>query len=215
MVKARVRSTVLVRSVLLVGSLVLLPAWARADDFSFSGDSGGCSDPPITSEVFSFSVNTHGGLCLGFGNHSHTTFSSLNFTTAFPTGSSALTDPLLCDGGVFFDNCGFSVDGGPLLPSGHSPGRGSMITVEFFGGPGIPDAGSATDNFFINMNNPGVCSLSPCGPPADSNGTGDWVHGVTVTGFANVPEPATLPLLLVAFGALLGRASTLRNGRGR
>src|SRR5437660_731417 len=114
MLKRGVRLRVPVRSLLLLGSLLLLPAWARADDFSFA-DAGTCTDPPFS---FTFSSNSPttgtnptpgGGLCLAFGNHSGTTFTSLTFTAALPdvdlndtTGSV----PHLCWGGPFFGpNC--------------------------------------------------------------------------------------------------------------
>ena len=211
MLKTGVGFSVSVRSLLLLGSLILLPAWARADNMSFDGGSG-CSDPPITSQQFFLPpANATGGMCRAFGNHSGTTFTSLKFTTAFPNANP--NDALVCSPAPFFLNCDFNVDGRPV-PSGSHITSGQTITVEFFGTNadhlGIPDAGSATDNFFINLNNP-VCPPTggPCTQPFSDTAAGDWlVNGspVTFTGAANgVPEPGTWMLLLGGVGALLAR----------
>src|SRR5580704_11949717 len=119
MLKTGVRFGVAVRSLLLLGSLILLPAWARADDFGFAGDSS-CTDPPITSDIFTLpAINASGGLCRAFGNHTGHTINSLTFTTAYPTRN---PDFYCATGGLdpFFLNCDFNVDG-TIYHSGDTP----------------------------------------------------------------------------------------------
>jgi hypothetical protein len=186
MLKFAVGPSAPVRGLLLsFGILLLLPAWAQASDFSFDGGSG-CGDPPIFSTIFTLpAANSTGGMCKGFGNHnsSGVNFNSLDFTAPFPIPTS---DPFLCSPGPFFLNCDFNVDG-VIFHSGDHITSGSMITVEFFGldGPlgthhGIPydpninpTTGLPEDNFFINLNNPGVCTLSPCPQPFSDTAAGD------------------------------------------
>ncbi len=185
----------------------MLPTLVRAEDMSF-GDSGACSDPSITSDVFTLPpTNSTGGLCLAFGNHSGGGFSSISLTTTIPDAN---TDPMLCSGGPFFTTCDFVVDTAD-----------DTITVEFFGldsdhqgipavPPNIGNLDLSPDNFTINLNNP-ICPPTggECTQTADANGTGDWLTGgepVVFTGFANgVPEPAAWMLLLGGIGALLAR----------
>jgi hypothetical protein len=220
MFQPRISSTVTLRSLPLLAILVLAPALARGDDFSF-GDSGGCSDPPITSQIFTLPpTNGNGGMCLDFGNHSGTPFTSLKFTTSIPDADIAnpSTNPRLCSGGPFFTTCDFVVDT-----------LDDTITVEFFGldssHHGIPVIPPGIDrnpnNFEINLNNPvcdpltGICTQ----PTSTNNGTGDWVTNGTAdvfTGAANgVPEATTLALLLGGIGALLARSRFQRNSRVR
>jgi hypothetical protein len=236
MLKTGVKFGVPVRGLLLLGSLVLLPAWARAADMSFDGGSG-CSDPPIFSQQFFLPpANATGGLCRAFGNHSGTNFDSLKFTTAFPNANPR--DTFLCSADPFFLSCDFIVDG-TIFHSGDliSPGPTNTITVEFFGldrpGPGATHNGIPVvpacpptiecgpgDNFFINLNNP-VCDANGgnCRQPFSDTAAGDWlVNGspLVFSGAANgVPEPGTWMLLLGGIGALLARARLARNGPRR
>jgi hypothetical protein len=221
MLQPLVSGTVSLRSLPLLAILVLAPALAQADDFSFDGG-GGCDDPPpITSDIFTLPpTNATGGMCLAFGNHSGSTFTSLKFTTPIPDADLANpSNPQLCSGGPFFTTCDFVED---LLDD--------TITVEFFGldtdHQGIPVVPIATgieispDNFEINLNNPGCDPLTGlCAQPGDANGTGDWVSGgqpEVFTAAANgVPEAATLMLLLGGIGALVARAQFQRNSRVR
>src|SRR5713226_4586438 len=158
----RVRSTVVaVRSLLLFAILILLPAWAQAADMSFDGGSG-CSDPPIFNQMFSFTVNTHGGFCSGFANHSGKNFDSLNLV--LPTMSSTF----LCPPDPFFTNCA------PTFDTAHN-----TLTILFSGLDGThhgipvhptcpPDHVCPIDDFFINLNN---CITTPltggCSQPHD------------------------------------------------
>jgi hypothetical protein len=214
MLKNGVGLSVPVRGLLLLGSLILLPAWARADDFSFSGDATGCSDPPVITQQFNVTPNPSGGLCLAFGNHSGTTFKSLKFTTAFPNANP--NDALMCSPQPFFLNCDFNVDG-VVFHNGDRVTAGNIITVEFFGlnadHIGIPDAGAATDNFFINLNNPDPTTGQQ---PHSNTAAGDWLLNGVSDSFAaaanGVPEPGTWILLLAGVGALLARARLARNG---
>ena len=202
-------ATLLLRSIVLFAILILLPTWAQADDFSFDGGSG-CSDPPIFGLQFTFNVNSNGGFCSGFGNHSGMNFDSLRFTT--PIGT---TSPF-CSPEPFFLECTFSLDT-----------VNNILTIDFFGLdrthqgiPVAPDCPVGTDclppdNFFINLNNR-VCPPTggPCTQPFEANGTGDWVPGSTVSGAANgVPEPGTWALLLGGAGALLARIRLERKSR--
>jgi hypothetical protein len=212
-------SKVLLQGSLLLGIVMLAPALGRADDFSWGGDSG-CSDPPITTDVFTnlFSANSSGGLCLAFGNHSGGTFHSLEFTTTYPDANTS--DALVCTPGPWFATCDFKVDGSSVPNNTVVTGSHSTLTVEFFDGGdhhGIPDAGSSTDNFFINLNNPGIaCTRSPCPPPNDPSGTGDWTTGGVANSFSGsangVPEPRSGALLLAALGVL---AASIRMARKR
>src|SRR6266852_3170781 len=99
MFQFRVNSIPVVRSILLFAILILLPAWAQAEDFSFEGGSG-CSDPPIFSQVFTFTANSNGGFCTGFGNHSGVNFDSLRFVTTIPNANP--TAPFICSPQPFF-----------------------------------------------------------------------------------------------------------------
>src|SRR2546423_9794094 len=108
MLQDGVRFRVPVRSLLLLGSMILLPAWARADDFSFSGDST-CTDPPIFSDIFTLpATNGSGGLCRAFGNHTGAPITSLKFTT--PYAGTDHVDRMFCDPGRFL-TCDYRVDG--------------------------------------------------------------------------------------------------------
>jgi hypothetical protein len=207
------------RSLLLLGSLILLPALARADDFSWEGGSG-CSDPPIFSEIFTLpATNASGGMCKGFGNHSGVPFTSLKFTTRIPDANS---DLMLCSGGSFFTTCDFVLDT-----------INDTITVEFFGldrtHQGIPVAPGCSltidcvlpDNFFINLNNPTVCPPNggPCTQPLSDTAGGDWLKGGVSETFAMVannavPEPRSGVFLLTALGALWAGMRTARHRRG-
>ena len=90
-----------------------------------------------------------------------------------------------------------------------------MITVEFFGTNadhlGILDAGAATDNFFINLNNPDPTTGQQ---PHSNTAAGDWLLNGGADVFAaaanGVPEPGTWALLLTGFGALLARGRILK-----
>jgi hypothetical protein len=227
MLKIGVGFSVPVHRLLLLGSLVLLPALARADDFSFA-DAGTCTDPLFTGTFTSNSpvaattttpAKPGGGLCLAFGNHSGSTFTSLIFTAALPDFDRTNPDSSAfdtCFGGPFFATCDYVLDR-----------RLGTITVEFFSGAdangvlhnGIPNVTDpAVDNFEINLNNPvrtcdaaGFCTTSQ---PFSNSAAGDWLvggQGETITGVSNVPEPSMVPLLLVGFGALLTRARMLGN----
>lgn len=209
--------TVLLRSLLLFAILILAPAWAKASDMSFEGGSG-CSDPPIFSQAFTFTANSNGGFCSGFGNHSGTNFDSLTFTTSIPN----VSPTFLCSPEPFFTTCDFIQDT-----------AANTLTIEFFGldGPlgthhGIPVATGCSfqidclppDNFFLNLNNP-VCGRLGCAQPFDANGTGDWLTNgapITFSATANgVPEPGTWALLLGGACVLLARARLRRNAPGR
>src|SRR5882762_1912502 len=178
MYKFCVRSTVPVRSLLWFAILILAPAWAQAADMSFDGGSG-CSDPPIFSQQFTLSANSHGGFCTGFGNHSGMNFDSLTFVTTIPNVSPTFN----CSPEPFFLFCDFIQDT-----------AASTLTIFFHGLDGrtgghhgipvAPDCPIDTnclpgvpppDNFFINLNNL-VCPPTggPCTQPHDTNGTGDW-----------------------------------------
>ena len=220
MYKFCVRSTVPIRSLLWFAILILAPVWAQAADMSFDGGSG-CDDPPIFSQQFTFTSNSHGGFCTGFGNHSGMSFGSLTFVTAIPNVSPTMN----CSPEPFFAFCNFFEDT-----------AAGTLTILFFGldrtHQGIPVApdcpvGSTNclpglpppDNFFINLNNP-VCPPTggPCTQPWDTNGTGDWLtngSAVTFSVAANLPEPGTWALLLGGVGALLARARLARNGPSR
>jgi hypothetical protein len=88
MYRISVGSTVLLRHLLLFAILILLPTWAQAASFSFEGGSG-CDDPPIFSQVFTFTANSNGGFCTGFGNHSGVNFDSLRFVRQFRRGGAS------------------------------------------------------------------------------------------------------------------------------
>jgi hypothetical protein len=209
--------------------LILLPTWAQASEITFEGGSG-CDDPPIFSQAFSFTANSNGGFCTGFGNHSGVNFDSLKLVTAIPT----VGPTLFCSPEPFFLSCDLIEDI-----------AANTLTILFFGldgsigtHHGIPVAPDCPvganclpgvlppDNFFINLNNL-VCPPAggPCAQPHDANGTGDWltngspnVFNVTanVTNVpepgAEVPEPGTWALLLSGTGVLLVRARLTRNG---
>src|ERR1700676_5127274 len=128
MLKTGVGFRVPVRSLLLLGSLILLPAWARADDMSFAGD-GSCSDPPIFSDAFVLPpINSSGGLCRAFGNHTGHNITTLKLTTSYPS----VNPDFFCSPGPFL-SCDFNVDG-TVYHTGDTPPRvGNTITIEFFG----------------------------------------------------------------------------------
>lgn len=222
------RAQVVCPRTFLFAILIALPVCGRAADMSLDGGSG-CTDPPITMLAFTMDpvtgtgVTGTGGMCKHFGNHTGSSFTTLSFTTAFPTHNLGV-DPFLCSGGTVFEFCDFIVDGSPRH---HSSGDfissgGSTITVEFFGinsdHPGIPDLGPTApltaDNFYLNLNNP-VCSPAGiCSQPNVDPGAGDWIDpsspsgsptGSKIVFAANVPEPASWMLLLSAAGALLAR----------
>ena len=215
MLKNGVRLRVPVRSLLLIGGLFLLPAWARADDFSFA-DAGTCTDPAFTGTFTSNSpaaatgttpANPGGGLCLEFGNHSGHTLTSLTFTAALPdidVRDTTNSVAHLCSGGPFFLTCDYVLD----RPD-------NLITVEFFSGTnadgrvygGIQPVTDG-NNFEINLNNP--CSLTAVtvgctGQPMDNHSAGDWLvnsQGETITA---TPEPKSGALLLTVLLAMVAR----------
>ena len=233
MLKNGVSLRVPVRGLLLIGSLLLLPAWARADDFSFSGDSS-CSDPAIFSDIFTLPpINSSGGLCRAFGNHTTSPFTSLKFTAQYPS-----TNPdFFCSPGPFL-SCDFVVDG-MTYQSGDTPPAfrtGDMVTIEFVGNSdhfipvdtvtGCTDTSTdpACYNFYINLNSYVDSNGRPCNPltaaggctqPTGTGGSGDWVAGSTFSAVANnaVPEPSSAVFLLTALGALLARIRTTRSQR--
>jgi hypothetical protein len=214
MFKLDVGFNVPTRTLLLLGSLILLPAWARADDFGFAGDSS-CTDPPITTEIFYFSTNVHGGACQGFTNHTTMHFDSLTLTAAFPdrNPTSPAPDTFFCSPGPFL-SCDFVVDGmehdsGTTITSGHT----ISIVLSGDADHGIAvDRGcsliaSCADTFWFNLNNPDSAGLQP----KDGNGAGDWLAGglpeqftVAANG-AVVPEPSYGVILLAMLGTLLAR----------
>ena len=219
MLKSGVRFRVPVRSLLLLGSLILLPAWARADDFGWSGDSS-CSDPAITSDIFTLpQTNASGGLCRAFGNHSNTNFYSLMFSTSY-----ALTDQrdaFVCDPGPF-TNCDYRLDG--VIVTTPPRTGGTTLTVEFFGTnadhPGIPinrvadPAAPGYFNFYINLND--VDPTTGRQYTGESAPGGWGANNDTITLVANAPEPQTLPLLLLAgVGLVLARARMGRTSGSR
>lgn len=228
MYRCRVDPTLLMRSFLCFAILILLPTWAQASDISFDGGFG-CDDPPIFNGVFSFSANSNGGFCTGFGNHSGVNFDSLTFVTTIPTVSPFFS----CSPEPFFTSCDFIEDA-----------AANTLTILFFGldGPlgshhGIPVAPDCPvgtpclpgvpppDNFFINLNNRTCPPIGgACTQPNDSNGTGDWLANGLPNVFrvaanvrepASVPEPGTWTLLLGGIGALLARAKLTRKGHYR
>jgi hypothetical protein len=225
MLKTGVRSNVPIRSLLLFATVILAPALARADDFSWGGDSG-CTDPPIFSDIFTLPpINASGGLCRAFGNHSGHNFTSLKFTTQYPS-----TNPdFFCSPGPFM-SCDFNVDG-TIYHTGDTPPSfpttdGHTITVEFMGNSDhfIP-VDTVTDpndpayfNFFINLNSR-VCdpATGRCTPPPNTtSGSGDWVAGsqfVMAANNATVPEPRSGVFLLTALGALLARIRIAKHRR--
>jgi hypothetical protein len=218
MLKTGVGFSVPVRGLLLLGSLILLPAWAQASDASFAGDSS-CTDPPIFSDIFSLPpVNATGGLCRAFGNHTGHNLNSLSFTTSYPVRN----PDFFCAGDSFFTNCDFNVDG-MIFHSGDTPPTvGTTLTLEFFGfnadHRGIP-VDTVTDpldpryyNFYINLNSR-VCNATTgvCSQPTGASGSGDWIPGSTIGAVANAPEPGTWMLLLGGLCLLLARARLARN----
>src|SRR5713226_3178875 len=102
-----VTATLLRLFLVIFSSLLLTANRAQADDMSFAGGSG-CGDPPIFSQVFTFTANSNGGFCTGFGNHSGANFDSLRFTTSIPNANPSA--PFLCSPEPFFLNCTFSLD---------------------------------------------------------------------------------------------------------
>jgi hypothetical protein len=208
-----VRSSVPLRSLLLVAFSIALPALGRADDMSWGGDSS-CSDPPIFSDIFTLpATNATGGMCRAFGNYTGAPITSVKFTTTIPDANA---DPMICSAAPYFESCDFVVDT-----------LDDTITVEFFGTnsdhPGIPVAPPGTtlvDNFFINLNNPTVCDANGnnCTQPDTSTGVGDWLSGGAPEVFTAaingaVPEPATWMLLLSGMSALTARARFRSNSR--
>lgn len=207
------------RGLLFLAILLFLPAWAKADDFGWSGDDS-CSDPAIFSDIFTLpATNSHGGMCLAFGNHTGAPITSLKFTTTIPDAN---TDPMLCSAAPYFENCDYVLDTAD-----------NTLTIEFFGTdidfPGIPVAPDCSllstnclvppNNFFINLNNP-TCDLNGnnCTQPADINGTGDWLSGggqpEVFSAVANgVPEPRSLALLLIGVGGLAAAIARRRRVR--
>jgi len=230
MLKTGVKFRVPVRSLLLLGSLILLPAWARADDFSWQGDSS-CSDPIVSNDAFVLpQTNATGGLCRAFGNHTGGNITSVKFTTPYQS-----TNPdFFCSAAPYFLGCDFNVDGTIYHTGDTPPTGGSMVTVEFFGTNsdhlGIPvdtttgctdsSTNPACYNFFINLNsyigpNGGPCNpftTGGCTQPTGTGGNGNWGAGSTVDAFANgaVPEPGSGALLVAAFGTLLARIRIAR-----
>lgn len=234
MFKPGVKFCVPVRSLFLLGSLILAPAWARADDMSWSGDNS-CSDPLIFNDAFVLPpINASGGLCRAFGNHTGSNFTSLKFTTAYPG-----TNPdFFCSAAPYFLSCDFNVDGTIYHTGDTPPTGGSMVTVEFFGTNsdhlGIPvdtttgctdsSTNPACYNFYINLNSYIDANARPCNPftsgggctqPTGTGGSGNWVAGSTFDSFANnaVPEPGSGALLVTALGALLARIRIARRHR--
>src|SRR5262245_40670484 len=202
--------TLPIRGLLWLAICILAPTWAPAEEFSFDGGSG-CSDPPIFGQFFTFSANSSGGFCTGFGNHSGRNFDSLQFVTTIPNVSPTLN----CSHEPYFLFCDFFEDT-----------AANTLTILLHGldrtHTGIPVAPPCPidffcpqppDNFFINLNNV-VCDPSGlCAPPHDTNGRGDWLtNGVPVSFSvtANAPEPATWVLMLVGAGALLARVRLMR-----
>lgn len=207
MLKNGFRLRVPVHGLLMLGSLVLLPALARADDFSWGGDSS-CTDPPIFSDIFTLpATNATGGLCRAFGNHTGAPLTSLIFTT--PYAGTDHVDSMFCDPGPFL-SCDYRVDG--TLVSSVPPPTGTTLTVEFFGNVDHSIAvDTVTDpadplyyNFFINLNN-----LDANGRPVFGTGSpGGWGANNVLTGAANgatVPEPQSGALLLTVLCAMVAR----------
>jgi hypothetical protein len=232
MFKTGVRSNVPIRSLLLLAAVILAPALARADDFSWAGDSS-CSDPPIFSDIFSLpATNSSGGLCRAFGNHTGHTINSLTFTTTYQSSN----PDFFCSAAPYFTNCDFNVDGTIYHNGDAPPSGGSTITIDFFGTNtdnrrGIPVdtttgcTDTSTDpacyNFYINLNSYLNSDGRPCNPltvggctqPTGTGGSGNWGHGVVIGGVANVPEPRTGAFVLTALGVLLARIRTGKRGR--
>lgn len=235
MLKTGLGSNVPVRSLLLFAVAILAPALARADDMSFAGDSS-CSDPPIFSDIFTLPpINASGGLCRAFGNHTSSPFTSLKFTTQYPT-----TNPdFFCSPGPFL-SCDFNVDGTiyhtgdtpPTFPTG-----GHTVTIEFVGNSDhfipVDTATGCTDtstdpacyNFYINLNSYVDANGRPCNPltpgggctqPTGTGGSGNWVAGsqfVMAANNATVPEPRSGVFLLTALGALMARMRIAKHRR--
>jgi hypothetical protein len=233
MLKTGLGSNVPLRSLLLFAVAILAPAMARADDFTWAGDSG-CSDPPIFSDIFTLpATNSHGGLCRAFGNHTGHSLNSLTFTAAYPS----VNPDFFCSAAPYFTDCDFNVDGtiyhnGDTPPSFPTTG-GHTITVEFFGlnsdRHGIPVdtvtgcTDTSTDpacyNFYINLNSYLDLNGRPCTPftrgctqPTGTTGSGDWA-GTTFAGAANVPEPRSGALILTVLGVFLARIRAARSQR--
>ena len=215
------------RNLLLLGSLILLPAMARADDFGWAGDSS-CSDPPIFNDAFVLpAINATGGLCRAFGNHTGHSITSVKFEAAYPS----VNPDFFCSPGPFL-SCDFNVDGTIFHSGDTPPPSGNTVTIEFFGNADhfIPND-PVTDpndpryfNFFINLNSYVDSNGRPCNPlsavggctqPTGTGGSGNWVAGSTVGMFANnaVPEPGSAALLVTALGALLARIRIAKSRR--
>jgi hypothetical protein len=209
--------------------LILLPAWARADDISWAGGSD-CSDPPIFSDAFVLPpINASGGLCRAFGNHTGHNITTVKFETTYPS----VNPDFFCSPGPFL-SCDFNVDGMIFHTGDTPPTAGHTVTIEFFGNADhfIPND-PVTDpndpryfNFFINLNsyidpngrpcNPNtLTAVGGCTQPTGTGGSGNWVAGSTFDMFANnaVPEPGSGALLVIALGALVARLRIVKYRR--
>src|SRR6266853_4509707 len=106
MFKVNAFQTFLTRCLLCFAFLIVVPSLAHASEIGFDGGSDCNSGVPLLSDVFSFTANSSGGFCSGFGNHSGMNFDSLRIVTTIPT----LSTPFNCSAAPFFTSCDFTED---------------------------------------------------------------------------------------------------------
>jgi hypothetical protein len=159
------------------------------------GVKGGHHSTPLNSLDFNFTINAQGGGIFDFVNESGVNWTSLTLLSSAPIGSSYSCNPV--DFGHLFENCSTNVtsqdpqtgqEAVTIVFSGTTPG---CVFLDCF--PGIPQG----FHFFFNLNDDFNCNEG-C--------SGGWTDNYVVQGMANnVPEPASIFLVLTGLGGIVAR----------